>query len=112
MIARQWGQKETQQSNRLQRRRQGEVEGIGGAHSGVGGSCRVCHRAAAKKTAAGGGGVPLTMALESSASASSPVGNRGRSLPRIIGKKGAGGKQEKMRIKVKIKLKMSENEWK
>ena len=35
--ARRWDQKEMQQSNRLQRRLQGEVKGIGGAHLGVGG---------------------------------------------------------------------------
>ncbi len=51
-------QKEMQQSNRLQRRRQGEVERIEGAHSGVVGRFHICHWAAAKKTAAGGGKCP------------------------------------------------------
>ena len=80
-------------------------------HSGVGGSCRSCHWAAAKKTAAGEGGVPLTTAPESSASASSPGWRSGE----VVGdgssaRREQGGEQGKMRIKVKIKVKMSENE--
>jgi hypothetical protein len=47
------------------------------------------------------------MALELSASASTPVGNWGRSLSRIVGKKGAGGQTRENENKSENK---SENE--
>jgi hypothetical protein len=68
---------------------------------------------AAKKMVTGEGGVPLTTAPESSASASSP----GRRSGEVVGdgssaRREHGGEQGKMKIKVKIKVKMSENKLK
>ena len=54
--ARRWGQKEMQQSNRLQRRQQGEVKGIGGAHLGVGGTLSGLSSGGSEEDGSGRGG--------------------------------------------------------
>jgi hypothetical protein len=74
LTARRWGQKEMQQSNSLGQRQQGEVEGIGGAPVGVGGILSRLSSGGSEEDGGGRGEVPLTTALESSASASSPKG--------------------------------------
>jgi hypothetical protein len=54
----------------------GRSKELGGRIWGLVGRCQACHRAAAKKTAAGGGEVPRTMAPELSASTTSLEGAR------------------------------------
>ena len=75
----------------------GRSKESGGRIRGLVGRCHVCHRAAAKKTAAGGGEVPLTTAPELLASATSLEGARPSAIGggrhrRIVGEKGAGGR--------------------
>ena len=82
--ARRWGQKEMNQSNRVQRRHQGKVKGIGGTHLGVGGMLSHLSSGGGKEDSGrrggsapdkGAGVVGIGHLLQRSM----PVGNQGRS---------------------------------